>query len=209
MELKKSVLAHSGRAPGAFSLQSISIPGDQNECPCAAPTHQKLGPHWWRGRLGEGPGAEGLLGHGKGSMGWQRLVENETETWEMTLGTGSSCWDGQPGKGPVGRTERGEAGTGRMCRGHTRATQHGTFATSSACQLCGLSFPSCQQLPLQRDVFSSVHMFPYIVNLTFSRCSFCEREKSERPCHSAKTFILTASFPLEGVQACSSKRLFQ
>lgn len=57
-------------------------------------------------------------------------------------------------------------------------------------------------------MFSSVHMFPYIVNLTFSRCSFCEREKSERTCHSVKTFIFTASFPLEDVQACSSKRLF-
>lgn len=77
-------------------------------------------------------------------------------------------------------------------------------ASSVACRSRAASSYLCSLI-----MFSSVHMFPYIVNLTFSRCSFCEREKSERPCHSAKTFILTASFPLEDMQACSSKSLFQ
>ena len=73
-------------------------------------------------RLGEGPGAEGLLGHGEGNTGWQRPLESETEIWEMMLGTGSGWWDGQPGEGPAGRRqERGEAGTRENMSWHTRA----------------------------------------------------------------------------------------
>lgn len=153
----------------------------------------KTGTTLVRGRLGERPGAERLLVHGEGTMGWQRPLESETEIWEMMLGAGSRCWDGQPGEGPAGRQERGEAGTGTMCSDHTCATYHGTFGPSGACHIRGSLFPSCQQLPLQPDVFRSVHMFPHIVNLTFSRCSFCEREISERPCHSAQAFIFIAS----------------
>lgn len=193
MELKKSVFAHTGQASVVFSVQTICIPRDQNECLCAAPTHQKTGTTLIGGRLGERPGAELLLGHGEGTMGWQRPLESETEIWEMMLGAGSRCWDGQPGERPAGRQERGEAGIGTMCSDHTCATYHGTFGPSGACHIRGLLFPSCQQLPLQPDVFRSVHMFPYIVNLTFSRCSFCEREISERPCHSAQAFIFIAS----------------
>lgn len=78
-----------------------------------------------------------------------------------------------------------------MC--HWPYTYHGTFGPSGACHIRGSLFPSCQQLPLQPDVFRLVYMFPYIVNLTFSRCSFCEREISERPCHSALAFIFIVS----------------
>lgn len=78
-------------------------------------------------------------------MGWQRPLESETEIWEMMLGTGSRCWDGQPGKGLAGRQERGEAGTGTMCSDHTCATDHTRTMALLAPQVPATFVARCSQ----------------------------------------------------------------